>query len=920
MDAEEREILDAFLEEAREHLADIEQDLLLIEENGKDVDEDLVNKVFRAAHSIKGGAGFLGLEVVKTLSHKLENVLGMIRAGELTPDGEIIDTLLQGFDRLTGLIQNAEESNTEDVSENIAALEEITSGRPGGAAGEGGKEKKAGKEGASKSSGKGKARSSSGRGKTKKKEAGPPPPENSPSGPPPTHPQKAQKKEAHPEPAPPGGSGSPPAPRKAAPPKKTTGPSTLRVHVSLLDKLMNLAGELVLSRNQLLQSVVKARDDSLEAVAQKMDLVTTELQETIMRTRMQPLGNLFNKFPRVVRDLAAALGKKVELRISGKDVDLDKSLIEGLSDPLTHIIRNSVDHGIEPPQERLAKGKPEKGIISLSAFHQASQVIIRIEDDGKGIDREKVVAKALEKGLLTPADAARLSPKEKLALIFHPGLSTADKVTDVSGRGVGMDVVKSNLDRLRGQVDLDSEEGKGTVLTIRLPLTLVIIPSLMVSCRAGKYALPLVAVRELLRIPPKKISAMVKHVAEATVLHLRDEVLPLLSLDWVLSREGPEDFKRVPPDAVPPGEPANIAVLSSGDYKFGLLVSELHDTEEIVVKPLGKHLQGCFAYAGATILGNGKVSLILDPVSLARLAGLATVQAALTEAEGKVLEDTTDQKVDLLVFRNTETEIFAVPIDRVGRIDKVDPSRVEEAAGKKIIQHRGKVLHVHTLSEFTETSPFKPAGKILVIVFYVEGKQVGLLANPPIDTISLPVVPDPELSSLPGIGGTALLEGKTALVIDVMEMVSLLDLRWEKKEDPPVPAGEVPQKILYAEDSDFFRASVKDFLVKEGFLVEEARDGLEAWEKLDRAGEPFPYCLLLTDIEMPEMNGFELARKVKGDPRFSGLPVVALTTMSDDECLARGREIGFDDYQLKMDKARLLESVKRFAQRETVGV
>ncbi len=882
MDAEEREILDAFLEEAGEHLADIEQDLLLIEEKGKDVDEELVNKVFRAAHSIKGGAGFLGLDVVKTLSHKLENVLGMIRAGELVPTPEIIDTLLKGFDRLTGLIRNVEESNTADVSENIAALEEITEENSG--AQDSGDQK-------------GKKKKKSPQGKAKK------PPSRAPKDPSPPEKPKDSSPGLPPE-----------KPEKPAPPRHS-GPSTLRVHVTLLDKLMNLAGELVLARNQLLQAVGREREDSLEGVAQKMDLVTTELQETIMRTRMQPLGNLFNKFPRVVRDLAASLGKKVELRISGKDVDLDKSLIEGLSDPLTHIIRNSVDHGIEPPEERLAKGKPEKGIITLSAFHQSSQVIIRIEDDGRGIDEEKVLAKALEKGLVSQAQAGGMSRKEKLALIFHPGLSTAEKVTDVSGRGVGMDVVKSNLDKLRGQVDLESEPGKGTVLTIRLPLTLVIIPSLMVSSGGSKYALPLVAVRELLRIPPKKVPAMVKKVGEATVLHLRDEVLPLLSLTWVLSKEGPSNYKMVPPRAFSEEKPANVAVLSSGDYKFGLLVDELHDTEEIVVKPLGKHLQGCFAYAGATILGNGKVSLILDPASLARVTGLSSVQEEINRPKEETPALKEDHKVDLLVFRNTEKEIFAVPIDRVGRIDKVDPERVEEAAGKKIIQHRGKVLHVHTLAEFTRSSPFEPKGKILVIVFYVEGKQVGLLANPPIDTVSLPVQRDAELSSLPGIAGTAFLEGRTALVLDVMEMVSLLDLQWEKKEEPTAAAAESPARILYAEDSDFFRASVKDFLVREGFLVEEARDGLDAWKILDKAGANHPFSLLLTDIEMPEMDGFELARRVREDPRFSGLPIIALTTMADEDCLARGREIGFDDYQLKMDKAKLLEAVKRFAGR-----
>nr|MDJ0624575.1 chemotaxis protein CheA [Desulfocapsaceae bacterium] len=580
MQIEDDEILQGFIEESLEHLADIETDLLAIEEAGENIDEDLVNKVFRAAHSIKGGAGFMGLTGIQDLSHAMENVLGLIRSKKIIPNPEIINILLLASDQLNSLINDIQNSNDVDLSSHIEPLNAIAEGtfiaETSTDVAETAKDSIQVDEASAteaedvnaepEPSGVSEVNTSEVTDALDKNDIADAEPVTEPALDPvsvdsteiapenPVEPETAESNQNIQVKSTEEDLATPSTPSSAAPPNPTItsdnepqaakskgasggGETSLRVHVSLLDQLMNLAGELVLSRNQLLQTIGSEDYRSAETVGQRIDLITSELQEAIMLTRMQPIGNVFNKFPRVVRDLSGKLKKKIDLTIVGKDVELDKTIIESINDPLTHLVRNSVDHGIEPPDERRKKGKSETGLVILKAYHEAGQVVIEISDDGKGLDGDALAASAISKGLLTSEQVAVMSDKEKVNIIFLPGFSTASQVTDVSGRGVGMDVVKTNLDKLGGHVDIISESGSGTTISIKLPLTLAIIPCQIIMTGDERYAIPQVNLEELLRIPASQVKEKVERVGDAEVVRLRGNLLPLIRLADVIGIE-----------------------------------------------------------------------------------------------------------------------------------------------------------------------------------------------------------------------------------------------------------------------------------------------------------------------------------------------------------------------------------------------
>ncbi len=1072
---EDDETLRMYVEESKDHLVDIENDLLTIEEAGEDIDEDLVNNVFRAAHSIKGGAGFMGLSKIKELAHKIENVLGMVRSREIVPTPDIISTLLKAFDTLREMIFNVENSNDMDISEHVVELvglttaslpddqkESITmivdvalpSGRkvlqsskfdidharkegrfiylveydlihdiqrkrktpldviayllnsgtilqskididavgtldadvPSGipfyvlfasiiepeiipslfdvdekfvhqvtddmcfpvAADQIEKPKQVARETASE---KPAAKPSAEKAFPdelirEQKDAEPLDTDEKQDQ---IHQQASTAVDVQDSSA-----------DKPSIMKNSVSQASLRVSVGLLDLLMTLAGELVLSRNQLLQAVSTNNMRALETSGQRIDMVTSELQEAIMRTRMQSIANVFNKFPRVVRDLAKELGKEVDLIIEGKTVELDKTIIEAISDPLTHLVRNAVDHGIETPDIRNGHGKSAIGRVKLSAYHEAGQVNIEISDDGKGIDGEKLVASAIKRGLLSEQHAALMSEKEKIALIFLPGFSTAQKVTDVSGRGVGMDVVKTNLDKLGGIVDIESKVGEGTVIRIKLPLTLAIIPSQIIDVGHERYAIPQVNLNELLRIPAAQVKNRIEKVGDANVVRLRGNLLPLLNLAQVLqikqtfhdpldgrlqperrdniadrrSRKNPLFLSHEETDESgnPPNEAVdedfikprsgqerrtstksaiNIAVVSAGAFKYGLVVDQLRDSEEIVVKPLGRHLKGCCGYAGATIMGDGKVALILDVAGLAQMAQLTSLEgadrvseAALDAARQKKAEK---DKVSLLLFRNGEKEQCAVPLGIVERIERIKVMDIEVVGGKKVIQYRGGSLPLFSLDQVAKVKPLPDFDQLEVIVFRLAGREVGLMVTPPVDAIDVVVTIDAITLRQPGIMGSAIIGDYTTLIVDIYEIVRTINPEWFDETDiSSSPQGGIT--ILFAEDSAFFRNQVKGFLQEEGYNVLDAEDGMDAWEMLNQHSETIK--LVLTDLEMPNMNGFELTAKIKADPRYAHLKVVALTSLAGDEDIEKGAKSGIDEYQIKLDRDKLLETVR----------
>ncbi len=1059
---EDDETLQMYIEESLEHLGDIESDLLTIEEAGKDIDLDLVNNVFRAAHSIKGGAGFMGLTTIKELAHHLENVLGLIRNQELIPDSNRISVLLKGFDQLESLLNHIQTSNETDISHHIQALEKIThSSVP--------EEKQDMVDqmvdivltdgrifqqismyeiDRSKSEGKnlflveydlindihrkGKNPIEILRNLQKTgtiidaridcdyvgtlEDQGPSPVRiplqvlfasiieydmaetlfdisdryihavsdemlvASDTALPGVQPSAMQARESvapHREQA----TGAPesvsvgksPAPEDipaaaasadTEQPSKAEGrssenelqlgqktQSSLRVNVGLLDTLMNLAGELVLGRNQLLQGVNSANTKATELSSQRIDMITSELQEAIMRTRMQPIANILNKFSRVVRDMSHQLGKSIDLQIIGKEVELDKTILEAINDPLTHLVRNSVDHGIETPMEREQMGKDATGTITLKAFHDAGQVNLIISDDGRGLVPEKIAKAAIAKGLVTDQQVAEMSEKAKMELIFLPGFSTAKEVTDVSGRGVGMDVVVTNIQSLGGIIELDSTPGQGTDIQIKLPLTLAIIPSQITSVGKERYALPQVNLKELLRIPAAQVKDKIEKVGDAAVVRLRGELLPLLNLSQMLgiektfvdpetSEEQKDRRKNLadrrskkhltaedPAGSAPVEEheersgkdrryrassAMNIAVVSAGAFKYGLVVDQLHDSEEIVVKPVGRHLKKCTAYAGATIMGDGKVALILDISNLAQMAELATVsevgQMALTT------EDDTGKNKDraaLLTFKNTDTGHFAAPLNLVERIERIKTADIEQIGGRKVVQYRGGALPLYELSQVADVDSLPEKELQEVIVFKVKNRELGLMVTPPVDTMEVVLNVDETTLKQPAISGSMIINGHTTLLVDIFEMVKMLNPDWFARE--ALAAAEMAKNgekiLLFAEDSAFFRNQVKKYLEEDGFKIIEAEDGLLAWELLKERGDDID--LVVTDLEMPNMDGFELTRRIKNDPRFSHLKVIALTSLASDAHIEKGKSVGIDDYEIKLDREKLMTVIRQ---------
>ncbi len=871
------ELVQSFVEESLEHLADIEQELLQIEEQAPEIDPDLVNKVFRAIHSVKGAAGFLGLTQINQLAHAAEHVLDLVRNGQLVPQSQVIDVLLRAADRLTEMIQNVEESKQYEIQYLVEQLHQVAAG---------------------------------GQPSAEPQEHAPPPEQTSEN-----HQQAAAENEPSPRQEPSRASGpqpaQPPAPngRAAASEKRPAAPvaeTSLRVPVQVLDRLMNLAGELVLSRNQLLQTLDTSLVQGSGAIVAGLDRVTSELQEAVMQTRLQPLGNVLGRFGRVVRDLARKLGKQCQLVITGKEVEVDKSIIEAISDPLTHLVRNALDHGIEPPEERTAAGKPPEGRLELRAYHQAGKVCLDVVDDGRGIAPERLKEKALARGLITREQAEAMSRREALQLIFAPGFSTAEQVTDVSGRGVGMDVVRSNIERLGGTVEVESRLGQGTTVHITLPLTLAIIPSLIVRCGSQRFAVPQVNIVELVRICAREHRERIGQVKGAPVLRLRGALLPLVHLQEVLWNQP------VPlPGKAPAEGPTNVLVLESGQQRYGLVVDGLEDSQEIVVKPLGQHLKGTPCLAGATILGDGHVALILDVAGIAAHAHLRNVQQAAEEAAEEEAEARPSDTQTVLLFTNHPQEYFAVSMGLVARIERVRREQLQQLGTHQVLQYETHTMPTLQLDHLLQVKPAPETEKLYVIVFRLREREVGLLVPELCDVQEVPLEVDTESFAEPGVMGSVVVEGRTVRLLDLFELAQKAHPEWFTRREAESPLADPPQqyRLLVVEDSKFFRTKVAEFLTSAGYQVQQCEDGQEAWDWL--CTPEAEVDLVITDIEMPRMNGFELCRAIRQHPRWCSLPVVALTSLSSQEDVRRGHEAGVDDYQVKMDREQLLASVGR---------
>lgn len=701
----------------------------------------------------------------------------------------------------------------------------------------------------------------------------------------------------------------------------TVGPAekatTLRIPVSLVDRLMTLAGELVLIRNQVMQSV-GPDDGTLRPIAQRLNGVVSELQDAVMRTRMQPVGNLFNRFPRLVRDLARQLGKEIRLDVLGGDVELDKTVLETLSDPLTHLIRNSCDHGVESPQERAARGKPAEGRVTLSARQQGGQITVSIADDGRGLDPAAIRRKALANALATPSELDRMSERELFGLILLPGFSTAARVTDVSGRGVGMDVVKVNLDRLGGGLEILSEPGRGTTFLLRVPLTLAIIPCLLVRAGGDRFALPQKDLEELVCLHGDQIRERVETAFDQEVVRLRDALLPLVRLGEVMASAKPftaatraEALQRRAQEVLgAAGGLLWFAVVRVGDQRFCLAVDEILTPEEIVVKPMHAALRRLGCFSGATILGDGRVALILSVEGVARHVGVRFQSAAALPPAGTRAD--ADAVQNVLLFRVGPDEQFALPLAMIRRVVPLDLTRVERAGGREFVTVDGVPTSIVRLDRLLSVSAPADAASPLLILPKGVRRPLGILVTAVVDTEPVRLEVTPDTCPMDALIGTQVVRGRMTLFLDVYRLADLV----EQSERPgravaavASPALRGRRRVLLVEDTQFFRQLVRGYLETLGFEVAAAEDGAAGLARVDAEG---PFDLVVSDIEMPVMDGWAFARALRERDAAAGrrTPLVALTTLSSARDRERAAAVGFDRHEVKLDRERFLATIR----------
>jgi two-component system chemotaxis sensor kinase CheA len=836
------DLLAEFLAETSEALAELDTALVALER--QDGDAETLARIFRLVHSVKGAAGFLGLNRLSAVAHAAENLLGLYRDGDaqVTPAG--VTAVLSAMDTIRRILAGLAETGREPDGEDgglIAALD-VAGGTTAAA-------------------------------------PPPAPPQTPAAQPPATAPAAA----AAPPPAEPAPATTQAA--EATPASAATAPvQTIRVSVGVLDELMTLASELVLVRNQLLQLSRGEEASPFAAPLARLSRITSDLQDEVMKTRMQPVSAAWGPLPRIVRDLGNELGKRIELAMSGGETELDRQVLEQIRDPLTHMVRNSCDHGLEMPEDRRAAGKPESGRIALSARQEGGRIVIEIADDGRGLDLARVRARALQRGLATEAELAAMRDDDVARFVFRPGFSTAEAITSVSGRGVGMDVVRSNIERIGGTVDLQTQPGRGTTVTIRIPLTLAIVSALVVQAACERFAVPQAGVVELVRVG--RGAATVEWLDAAPVLRLRGQLLPLVALAPLLGLRDPYEAGS--------GVDGFIAVLQGDTGRYGLLVDGVFDTEEIVVKPVAPILRDLAAFSGNTILGDGGVIMILDPAGIARMAGVGAGGSA-DDAVGAEEESRTQ----VLLFRAGGMPTpLVVPLGVVARLEALPARTIEVAGGRPMAQYRGQLMPLVALGDWT---PPAPDDSQPVMVFQDGTRQLGLLVDEIVDVLeqSLELRPSAER---PGFLGSAIVAGRATDVLDCAYWLRKGDPSWFGKHDAVAP------RLLLVEDSGFFRQVVVPALTAAGYDVTAKADAAQAL-RLRSEGRAFD--AVLTDIEMPGMDGFGLLEEIRRGGPWRETPVVALTSKAGPADVARGRAAGFHDYVAKFDRDRVLAALAR---------
>lgn len=804
------DLLREFVVETAEHLAEAEVQLVQFERAPDN--SQLVASIFRFVHTIKGTSGFLGLSELQSVAHAAETLLGRMRDGE-PPRAEAVTLILQAIDRIRNMIGRLEETGTEvpgcadDIVASISSyLSQLAT-------------------------------------------QGPPVARDAPTPPGPSQgrpvDQTAAQLGAHAQVA----TVQEPAPA-ATPKQGGAGGETIRVSVQTLEGIMQLVSELVLSRNQLLELTRGLDDDGLKIALQRFSGLTSYLQESVMRARLQPVGKLFANLPRLVRELSAELGKKIELVLEGGDTELDRQLLEVIRDPVTHLIRNCADHGIEAAHVRIAAGKPEQAQITVRAFQDSGQFVIEISDDGKGIDIDRVKAKAVASGLVSAGDAAQMSDDLACQLIFEPGFSTADKVTNVSGRGVGMDVVRTNIESVRGTATLQSSRGKGTRFILRLPITLAIAPALILDVSGNRFAIPQHSVVEILEAKCDS-AGILKRVQGTLVVDLRGEILPAVDLAQLLGISRP-------PTAAPPQ--VVIVVRTSGSA-IGIVVDAVVEVQEIVVKPLNRTLSGLEVYSGQTILGDGSVLLILEASGIARRLLAGAVQKSRPAEEGNIVGGN-DRR--FVLFRAGDGIEKILPVSAVSRIVQITPADLFQSEARVVMRFEGRLIPVIEAM----TGNIGRRDVLSTIIVTVGGQNFGLVVDEVVDILSAAVEID-VAGNRPGNHGFCRIEDR---IVDMLDAVELASAAFASRHSIPTSPG---RSVLLVAESAATLDLIAPFLVAEGVSVSIART-LEEARSLSAKGTRFD-ALIVDDTAVTSDAVAPLA-EAGGE---NGVPIIQLVEVHD---------------------------------------
>ena len=991
-------LVEEFVAESLQNLTDIESDLLSLESDGG-TDKELVNRIFRAVHTIKGNGSYLKLENLVGVAHRAETLLDRVRSGTETASAIVTDAVLAAVDALVSMLRTPDLGATFDCQVPLAKLDLALNGPPQNVSSatlsesdinqiqhaETGKgttfridldlehiqqavdvkegvvvglssigkilftsipqeqidktpkgtcivfletvlsadmlcdhfnlkpetvtqiETKALRQGTCSSS------NSTASSTSTSAEKKPQPVESAvktvtdtkivtqvpatPSRPAidkPNHDKPNQDKAM--------------ASKDAA---KAAAEQSMRVPVHILHKLLEWTGTMVMARNQLMNEFDFRGSTAFRTLSQSI----TGVHETVIETRMQTTGSLFERYRRIVRDLSRQLNKEVALHIEGGDLELDRTILESFADPLTHLIRNSLDHALETPAEREAAGKNRQGNIYLRSYIHSGEIILAVEDDGRGICAERVCSKAVSKGVITQAHATQLSEHQKVMLIFQAGFSTKDEATDVSGRGVGMDVVRNNIEAVGGSIDVVTKVGSGTTFSAILPLAKALVSSsltkaLVVDIQDERFAIPETAVSEIIRYDAKAMTNIVQVDGE-NVYQLRDQLVALVDLRQALGMEQQANRK----------ENACLVILQYRKHQFGAIVDNVLGIQEIIVRGTPKLLQNCGIFSGHTVLGTGRVSLILDinglvsKLSLRFLDQKQTSSKRVTAENPDVPQKKNRQKQKMVVFSFSDNEYFAIPLELVAIIERISLDSIRTVGTKEYCQIKNETISVMRLDTFLPISKFNAARKDCCLIRPAAVTfPLGILTGPDVTIIDVDDSFESRLDDDNGIVGTFIHNDRLVMLLDVFSVFE--QHAPDKLKMQEVQTGHA--KILVAEDSLFFRKLIKQYMQRDEWTIEIVNDGLEAWEKLQ--AEPKRYNLVISDINMPRLDGFQLASKIREDRRFDALPLVALTTLSDDHFREKGLSLGFDRYVVKIDKNQVRATVSECLQiRRTPG-